>query len=264
MAVIPGSRTMDFAGRGAALSPDGIKAAVDRLGVEPAALWAVLRVETSGCGFLHDRRPQILFERHVFARETGGRFTLTTPDVSNPTAGGYGLRGTHQYERLARAIALDRRAALRSASWGIGQIMGFHAELLGYGDVERLVAALVESEDEQLRAMAAFVANHGLHHALQRSDFTAFARGYNGVGFERNRYDVRLRDEYAALRAGGLPDLQVRSAQLYLTYAGLDPGPIDGKAGNRTRAAVVAFQRQAGLDATGDLDEATLARLAST
>ena len=38
--------------------------------------------------------------------------------------------GKYQYERLAAAMVLNRRAALRSASWGIGQVMGFHAETL--------------------------------------------------------------------------------------------------------------------------------------
>jgi hypothetical protein len=35
------------------------------------------------------------------------------------------------YPRLAQAIAIDRPAALRSASWGLGQIMGFNHELAG-------------------------------------------------------------------------------------------------------------------------------------
>lgn len=254
---------MDFAGKGAPLSAEGIRGAVERLGVEPAALWAVLRVETSGCGFLSDRRPEILFERHVFARETAGRFTRTAPDISHPTAGGYGRRGVHQYERLARAVALDRRAALRSTSWGIGLVMGFHAAVLGYGHVEQMVTALVESEDEQLRAMTVFVANQGLHHALQRGDWTGFMRGYSAASVLANGSDARLRDEYLALRTLGLPDLRIRAAQLHLTYAGLDPGPVDGRMGSRTRAALAEFQRENGLHATGNLDDATLDRLAS-
>ena len=55
-----------------------------------------------------------------------------------------------------RAITLDRRAALRSTSWGIGQVMGFHAESLGYPDVETMVKAMVADEDEQLRAVATY------------------------------------------------------------------------------------------------------------
>src|SRR6266404_5494739 len=113
---------MDFQGKGLALSQLGIDNATRPIGVSPAELWTVLQVETSGCGFLPDRRPVILFERHIFHRLTGGLFD--DGDISDPTPGGYGATGSHQLDRLAQAIALDRNAALQSASWGIGQIMG--------------------------------------------------------------------------------------------------------------------------------------------
>jgi len=254
---------MDFSGRGTPLSEDGFKSRTDRLGIDLASLWAVVRVETSGVGFLPDRRPQILFERHVFARQTAGRFNATNPAISNPDPGGYGLRGAPQYARLADAIQLDRRAALRSASWGLGQVMGFHAEALGYQDVEAMVASMTAAEDEQLRAMTVFIENTGLHHSLQREDWAAFARGYNGSGFAANRYDEKLRQEYARLRAGDLPDLRVRAAQVYLGYAGFDPGPVDGVIGSRTQAALRKFQSNADLVATGVLDDDTFRRLAS-
>ncbi len=44
-------------------------------------LWAVLSVETSGCGYLPDKRPKILFERRVFSRLTGHRFDADDPDM---------------------------------------------------------------------------------------------------------------------------------------------------------------------------------------
>jgi hypothetical protein len=254
---------MDFAEDGLPLSDAGMVAATGLLGVEPEALWACLRVETSGCGFLRDRRPAILFERHIFHRETGGRFDASAPDLSNAKAGGYGAGGAHQYDRLAEAIALDRRAALRSASWGIGQVMGFHAEALGFADVETMVAALVTSEDAQLRAMAVFIKSSGLDGAMQLGDWTAFARGYNGADFAKNAYDKKLEREHAQLVAHGLPDLGVRSAQLYLTYRGFAPGPVDGRMGDRTGKALREFQAAAGLAPTGRVGEATQARRAA-
>jgi hypothetical protein len=254
--------SMDFAGDGVPLSEAGLTAVTDLLGVEPAALWACLRVETSGCGFLRDRRPGILFERHIFHRETNGQFDQTGPEVSNASPGGYGAGGAHQYDRLAAAIALDRRAALRSASWGIGQVMGFHAEKLGYADVETMVAAMVKAEDDQLRAMASFIKSSGLDRPMQQKDWTAFARGYNGSNFAINKYDTKLAQEHAQLLANGLPDLRLRSAQLWLTYRGLNPGPVDGLMGDRTRKALDEFQATAGLAVTGLADDATLARLA--
>jgi hypothetical protein len=64
----------EFVGRSRALSEEGISGAAQSLSVNAQEIWAVLFVETSGCGFLPDRRPQILFERHIFHRLTKGRF----------------------------------------------------------------------------------------------------------------------------------------------------------------------------------------------
>jgi hypothetical protein len=122
----------------------------DRLGVKAAEIWAVLTVETMGSGFLPDRRPQILFERHIFRRETDGAFDATAPEVSSPAAGGYGALGAHQYDRLGQAIRLDRQAALRSTSWGIGQVMGFNAgRAIGGGLPEVLDGVAAVSDDSR-------------------------------------------------------------------------------------------------------------------
>ena len=74
-----------------------------------------------------------------------------------------------QYARLEEAIACDRRAALESASWGLGQIMGFNAGLAGVRDAEELVLQMVQGENEQLLAMARFMRASGMHLPLQLS-----------------------------------------------------------------------------------------------
>src|SRR5689334_9469520 len=109
-----------FIGLGTPLTQDGLDRSAQLIGVNVPTLWAVIFTETSGCGFFGDRRPKILFERHIFHRLTGGRFDADDPDISQPTPGGYGPSGAHQYDRLAAAILLDRQAALQSASWGLG------------------------------------------------------------------------------------------------------------------------------------------------
>jgi hypothetical protein len=222
----------------------------------------VLKVETSGCGFLPDRRPQILFERHVFRRDTAGRFDAQGADISAPTAGGYGASGAHQYDRLGRAPAFDRPAALRSASWGIGQVMGNNAALVGFPDVEAMVLAMAASEDAQLGAMLAYCVSTGIDRAMQRKDWTTFARGYNGRGFAQNAYDTKLQeacDEYAS---HGTPELRVRAAQIYLIYRGFEPGRVDGAMGSRTSNALRAFQRDAVIPETGTLDDRRFVALA--
>ena len=56
----------------------------------------------------------------------------------------------------------------------------------------------------------------------------------------------------------------VESVQRALAEAGHDPGAIDGVMGPRTTAALKAYQQHHGLEATGQLDEATRAKLQPT
>ncbi len=78
----------DFSGKGAPIDATGLQSALDLLALDAACLWSVIGVETSGHGFLADRRPVILFERHEFSARTGQRFDARNPDLSNPVPGG--------------------------------------------------------------------------------------------------------------------------------------------------------------------------------
>jgi hypothetical protein len=55
----------------------------------------------------------------------------------------------------------------------------------------------------------------------------------------------------------------IRQAQHLLTYFGYDPGPVDGRYGPQTEAAVKAFQRDIGLPPTGRIDKKLLFLLGS-
>ncbi len=245
----------EFVGKSEALTSEGLAQAATHLNVTAPEIWTVFAVETSGCGFLSNRRPPILFERHIFSRLTGGAFD--DGDISDPTPGGYGPGGAAQYGRLARAIALNREAALQSASWGLGQIMGMNFRAAGFADVESMVTAMCDSEDAQLLAFASFLKASKLDTALRIHDWTTLARGYNGPNFAENQYDAKLRGQFQRLSMGALPDLTIRSAQVLLTFCGFHPGPIDGMPGSLTRAALQQFQKQAGIPQTGIPDDAT-------
>lgn len=252
-------QALSFQGNASGLSSDGLARVSTGLGVHAPEIWTVLAVETSGCGFLPDRRPQILYERHIFHRLTGGRFD--DGDISDVTPGGYGPRGAQQYDRLARAIAKDRASALQSTSWGIGQIMGKNYALAGFETAEKMVAAMCQSEDSQLAAMSTFLFNSHLTSYLQAHDWTSFARGYNGPNYVINRYDVCLNGQFQKYSNGVLPDLSVRALQLYLTYLGFHPGQIDGIAGEETLAAYSEFARRHRLPDTGIIDANSVTNL---
>lgn len=250
---------MNFTGTARPLTAAGIKNAAAIVGASEAHIWAVLAVESKGFGFLPDRRPQILFERHIFARLTDGRFTGKAPaEISHPEGGGY-LGGALEYDRLARAAKLDETAALKSASWGLPQLMGFNHDKALLPSVQFMVRVFCDDEDAHLSAMAHFIqADKAMRAALQANDWAGFARRYNGPAFAKNRYDSKLAEAYAtALRR--TPDLDLRAAQAGLTFLGFWPGAVDGLMGKRTTAAISDFQRGKSLPATGILDDVTAA-----
>lgn len=168
--------------------------AASLLDVEVATIKAIIEVETSGSGFLPDGRPKILFERHWFWKLSPLPVSKTRPDLSNPSPGGY-LGGVKEWDRLNAAIKFDREAALKSASWGLGQVMGFNHQVAGYEDVEDFVRAMYHSEGKQVEAMMNFIKNNNLVKALQNHDWKTFAKFYNGpagVGV----YDLKIGKAY--------------------------------------------------------------------
>lgn len=180
------------------LTQAGIQRAADALGCEVAAIRAVITVETAGSGFLADGRPKILFERHIFSRRTGGKFDQSHPDLSNPRRGGY-VGNEGEYPRLYRALQLDHDAAIESASWGLGQVMGFNWALCGEKSLIGFLMAMHHNEDSQLALMAAYIQRVGLADELQRRDWDGFRLIYNGPASDPI-YGKRLATAYAAAR----------------------------------------------------------------
>lgn len=263
---------MDFTGRHAPLSRTGLRLAVEALGLGAegaTCLWAVIDVETAGTtqgfGFRSDGRPQILYERHKFRDFTGGRFD-EHPEVSGPR-GGYGsLAG--QYAKLDAAVALCLEAglgvepALKSASWGLGQVMGFNHQAAGFASAEAMVDAMKSGEDAQIFAMVGFIGRHpNMLKGLRQKDWELFAKSYNGPSYFEGQYDVKLDAAYQRFATGSTPDLEVRAAQAALLYLGYAPGKIDGVIGPRTQKAIDAFRLPRGLVQAPGLDGPTIVRL---
>lgn len=199
------------------LSDADYQRAAELLGVEVAAIKAVVKVEAAGHGFLADGRPKILFERHWFWKLTPKPVSKTRSDLSNPKWGGY-LGGTREWDRLNAAIQFDRPAALKSASWGLGQVMGFNYKVAGYSDIEEFFKAMHHSEGKQLDAMMTFIKNHsGMVSALRSHNWAAFAELYNGPGFRRNQYDTKLAQAFSDFKrqpVQGLSNLSAKNSKV--------------------------------------------------
>ena len=186
----------------AALTVDDFAAAAARLGVEREAIQAVVQVESGPLGaFAADGRPTILYEPHIFSRQTNRRYDATNPNVSYPTwdRTRYPRDQAGRWAQMAEAYALDREAALKSASYGLFQIMGFNHERCGFPTAAAFVAEYCKSHVSQLMAFEAFIRSSGLLDELQRLDWEGFARGYNGSG-QVERYARLMQDAYNRLK----------------------------------------------------------------
>lgn len=188
---------MEFEGRDTSpLTADDLARAAATLKCDVPALEAVSRTEAPGGGFIEDGRPALLYESHPFHVKTNGAYDATHPNISTPTwVHNYGAAGAHQYDRLAEAIALNRDAALQSASWGKYQILGANFRDAGYDNVEAFVADMCDSEAYQLDAYVAWLQNTGLDDPLRRHDWPAFSLGQNGTG-QVEEYTARIQQNY--------------------------------------------------------------------
>lgn len=198
------------------LTEQDFKDAAALLGSSAAQIRAVFEVEAQGSGWFKDVRgdildrdgpggfldgaalPKLLFEAHIFDRETKGAYRAKYPNLSSRAWNrSLYVGGQAEYMRLNQAMALDRSAALRSASWGGPQIMGFNHKLAGYDTVEAFVDAMKSGSRAQLMAFVSFVKGKGLTAALRavsnvHADCEAFALGYNGKGFALNEYHIKI------------------------------------------------------------------------
>lgn len=188
------------------LTNEMIKDLANRLGLEPALLKAVQLVEAAGRdGFLADGRPQILFEGHIMYKEVHKKFpdrdlgylckrysTIFFPKWDKSKY----LGGVHEYKRLELAKEIDEECALKSASWGMFQIMGFNHKICGCQDVYDFVHKMSESHEKQLELMYYFMHNSGCLKNLKEKDWAGFAKKYNGPGYAQNDYDQKLRNSY--------------------------------------------------------------------
>jgi hypothetical protein len=229
-AAMSGGLDLGFLGEyvGGEVSSQDIRAAATELGCDPSLIYAIARQESATSSFTKvDGRtaPSILYERHIFRKYTSPHMKPPSPyehdhhEICGPgyhrTRKGqgkekgqlidrntneiavsddiYGPSGKHQYERLCKAYALDRAAALESCSWGKFQIMGFNFKAAGYADVFAFVKGMSSGDPAHIKAFLKFAkTNKTLLSGLQNKNYEQIAEGHNGAEWRK------LNPEYAS------------------------------------------------------------------
>lgn len=181
-----------------AITNDDIRALASKYNIPYANLKAVIDVECAGSGFLTKEpapaRPVILYEAHLFYKNTPLPVSKTRPDLSSKTwKRSLYVGGSGEWDRLRDAASFDEEAALKSASYGLGQVLGQNFLATGCKTVQQFVVEEFVGEKEQLIHMLNFIDNSGIISDLRASNWAGFARRYNGPGYKLNAYDQKLR-----------------------------------------------------------------------
>jgi hypothetical protein len=255
------------------------------IGVGEDEIHAFMDVEASGSGFDASGRPKMLFEPHIFYKHLAGakRDQAVREGLAYPKwkKGAY---PPDSYPRLAAALAIDETAALKAASWGLGQILGENHAMVGYDTPQAMVRAFMEDEEHHLAAIVEFLKAAGIDDDLRRHDWLAVARVYNGPRHAEHDYAGRMAKAFAKWSkirdTPWSPDddapqpsvrelipAQVKGIQSRLRDLGyFEVGRIDGDFGSRTRDALNSFRADNGLpesDLLGLIDEPTAAALST-
>lgn len=177
----------------------------DKYGIPLASLKSVIEVECRGHGFTASGEPTILFEPHIFySRLTKknfitlrNRIMVKEPDLCY-AKWKQGLYGSYasQHKKLQRAVKYERDCALESCSWGLGQVMGYHWKSLGFSSLQEFINLVYRDEMGQVEVMMRYLEKNDLLESLREQNWHSFALGYNGKGYKKNQYHVKLKQAY--------------------------------------------------------------------
>jgi len=189
--------TVTFKGAGRRIDDLDLPRIGAMIGVGEDEIHAVMDVEAAGGGFDRQGRVKMLFEPHVFYRNLSGAKGDRAVKAGLAYAKWKRDYPADSYPRLQKAMEIDETAALKAASWGLGQILGENHRLAGYPTPQAMVNAFAEDEAAHLEGMVRFIIAKGLDVHIRNHNWASFARGYNGASYKTNKYDTKLAAAYA-------------------------------------------------------------------
>ncbi len=172
-----------------------------KLGVEVAAIKAVVDIEAGKThqGFVAPGKPLINFDLTMFRRFATRRGVNPSKYSKSHSIIFTSSKGsqTRAHRRLEAAKTINSNAAIEGTFWGMFQIGGFNWKKCGADNLDDFVTKMSRSERDQLDMFAEFITNAGLLKHLQKKNWAAFARGYNGPSYARRGYHTRMASAYA-------------------------------------------------------------------
>lgn len=187
-----------FKGKAKRLEDIDLPRIASRIDCGEDELHAFMDVEAAGSGFDSQGRPKMLFEPHVFYRNLSGakRDRAVKEGLAYAKWGAKGYP-KDSYPRLVQALAIDESAALKAASWGLGQILGENHRMVGFATPQSMVTAFMDDEETHLEAMVQFLIASNIADDLKAHRWPVVARVYNGPGYAKHNYDGRMAKAYA-------------------------------------------------------------------
>ena len=183
------------------LTEDDFREVAERIGVEVAAIKAIVDIEAgpSHEGFSAPGKPLINFDLTMFRRFATRRGVNLSKYSQSHSVVFNSHRGSQikANARLDAARSIDSDAAVEGTFWGMFQIGGFNWKKCGAVSLDDFVMRMSRSERDQLDMFVEFVDNSGLLKYLKSKDWESFARGYNGPAYARRNYHTRMASAYA-------------------------------------------------------------------
>ncbi|MDE6308697.1 MAG: N-acetylmuramidase family protein [Muribaculaceae bacterium] len=195
----------DLPDRYARLTEDDYRQVAEELGVEVAAIKAVVDIEAGvkHQGFSAPGKALVNFDLSMFRKFSQNRgvnlnkYRKSHSTVfSAPNAKKYGSHQAAQLERLEQAKTINHDAAIEGTFWGMFQIGGFNWKKCGAESLDDFERRMNLSEREQLEMFAQFMKNDGLVKYLKNKDWAGFALRYNGPGYRKRNYHGRMAAAY--------------------------------------------------------------------
>ena len=183
------------------LTEEDFRLIAEELGVEVAAIKAVVRIEAGPKlqGFWAPGVPVANYVQSLFNKYRAKTKGRQMKDAKVPSGlSGYALK---EWTSLTNARKVNADAADMGTYWGMFQIGGFNYKLCGCESVEEMVEKICDSEFSQLEMFAVFIRNSGMLDALRKKDWAAFARKYNGPSYAKRGYHTRMAREYARFKS---------------------------------------------------------------